>query len=134
MADTHITGPTSDLTYGAIPGVRYKNHVYTSTGDIVVVNVVASTTNPVLVEAWFVVTTAYDGTTPTISIERNIGGTDTDILAASAVTEGTPGTYGPGSLVFTANGIVQIKVTIGGSPTAGAGIAIVRISGSGVVS
>lgn len=134
MADTHVQGPTTDLTYGAIPGARYKAHTFATTGDIVILNVKASATNPVLVEAWFIVTEVYDGTSPTISIERNISGTDTDILASTAVTEGTLGTYGPGSLIFTADGIVQLKVTIGGSPSTGAGIAYVRVAGAGVVS
>lgn len=90
----------------------------TSTG----LTIEASTTNPVIVMAEVVVTTADAGTTPTISFGYTASGYTDLINAASTATAATGGTFLPasnavGKKYLTAN--TEIFYKQGGTPAGG---------------
>lgn len=130
--DTHFVGPAVN-GYGAVPVQRILRTKYGTTpaGSRVLLKTTgASPANPLLVELLSVVKTAFNGTTPVVSITSTLlDGTDaaTEIAIGGIVTNGPFQTR-----LITADRIYKVLYTPAtGSPTAGDIYSAARVAGPG---
>lgn len=126
--DTHIQGRTLETnSLGAIPALRGFELDYKTT-TAVVCTIDASETDPVLLEIWPTVTTAFNaGTTNVISVINQKGVT---LLTFSDPT--TIGIQSYNNFLVQTQTLLNISYThTGTSPTQGQGLLMVRVSGLG---
>jgi hypothetical protein len=121
----HATGPQNGVRQGAIPTVHSIPLDFSKTVAAKKFLIKASATQPVRARFGFITGTAFNGTTPTVSVGSTSAANEylSAITPAAANTEfGTPVTK-----LLTADTIVYAKAGGGGGNTAGTGFILITL-------
>ena len=128
MADSHIQGRVADTNQlGAIPCTRGYEFAYTTITESICL-ITAHVTNPVLLEIWPTITTAFNaGTTNVVNIVDQNGNVITTFPDPTVTGIQTYRT-----ILVQKNLQLSLQYTFTGTkPTQGQGLLILRLSGLG---
>jgi hypothetical protein len=130
--DSHVTGPRGRNAYGAIVtaiGFGAARGDAAQTGKEITRTQGASVKNPLLVEIFGHIRTAFDGTAPAFSlVETNLDGSGAATLANIA---GFAGGKFALSFVLTVDKIYKVVYTPPGDGTVGEGFYFLKVTGPG---